>query len=85
MSKKTTHLTMYLTTHCNLCEKALEQLFEIDIPSGLKVTTKDISVSETLVEEFGERIPVLQCDGLELEAPFDKDQLEAWISSLPRF
>ena len=76
---------MYLTTHCTLCEKALEQLFEIDIPSGLKVTTKDISVSETLVEEFGERIPVLQCDGLELEAPSDKDQLQAWISSLPRF
>ena len=76
---------MYVTAHCSLCEKALEQLFEIDIPSGFKVTTKDISVSAALVEEFGERIPVLQCDGLELEAPFDKDQLEAWISSLPRF
>ena len=76
---------MYLTAHCSLCERALEQLFEIDTPSGLKVTTKDISVSAALVEEFGERIPVLQCDGLELEAPFDKDQLETWISSLPRF
>ena len=76
---------MYLTAHCSLCERALEQLFEIDIPGGLKVTTKDISVSAALVEEFGERIPVVQCDGRELEAPFDKDQLEAWISSLPRF
>ena len=85
MSKTVTHLTIYLTTHCSLCERALEQLFEIDIPGGLNVTTKDISVSAALVEEFGERIPVLQCDGLELEAPFDKDQLEAWISSLPRF
>ena len=85
MSKTTTHLTMYLTAHCSLCERALEQLFEIDIPSGLKVTTKDISVSAALVEEFGERIPVLQCDDLLLEAPFDKDELEAWISSLPRF
>ena len=85
MSKITTHLTMYLTAHCSLCERALEQLFEIDIPGGLKVTTKDISVSAALVEEFGERIPVLQCDGLLLEAPFDKDELEAWISSLPRF
>ena len=85
MSKTTTHLTMYLTAHCSLCERALEQLFEIDIPGGLKVTTKDISVSAALVEEFGERIPVLQCDGLLLEAPFDKDELEAWISSLPRF
>ena len=85
MSKTTTHLTMYLTAHCSLCERALEQLFEIDIPSGLKVTTKDISVSAALVEEFGERIPVLQCDDLLLEAPFDKDELEAWISSLLRF
>ena len=85
MSKTTTHLTMYLTAHCSLCERALEQLFEIDIPSGLKVITKDISVSAVLIEEFGERIPVLQCNGLELEGPFDKDQLEAWISSLPRF
>ena len=85
MSKTVTHLTIYLTTHCSLCERALEQLFEIDIPGGLNVTTKDISVSAALVEEFGERIPVLQCDGLELEAPFDKDQLQAWISSLPRF
>ena len=76
---------MYLTAHCSLCERALEQLFEIDIPSGLKVTTKDISVSAVLIEEFGERIPVLQCNGLELEGPFDKEQLEAWISSLPRF
>ena len=63
----------------------MEQLFELDIPGGLKIVSKDISVSAALVEEFGERIPVLQCDGLELEAPFDKDQLEAWISSLPRF
>ncbi len=85
MSKTVTHLTIYLTAHCSLCERALEQLFEIDIPSGLKVTTKDISVSAALIEEFGERIPVLQCNGLELDAPFDKDQLEAWISSLPRF
>ncbi len=76
---------MYLTAHCSLCERALEQLFEIDIPNGLKVTTKDISLSAVLIEEFGERIPVLQCSGLELEAPFDKDQLEVWISSLPRF
>ena len=49
----------------------MEQLFEIDI-GGLRVTTKDISVSAALVDEFGERIPVLQCDGFELEAPFDK-------------
>ena len=76
---------MYLTAHCSLCERALEQLFEIDIPSGLKVTTKDISVSAALVEEFGERIPVLQCGGLLLEAPFDKNELEAWISSLLQF
>ena len=76
---------MYLTAHCSLCERALEQLFEIDIPSGLKLTTKDISVSAALVEEFGERIPVLQYDGLLLEAPFDKDELEAWVSSLLRF
>ena len=85
MSKTTTHLTMYLTAHCSLCERALEQLFEIDVPDGLKVTTKDISVSAALVEKFGERIPVLQCNGLELEAPFNKDQLEAWIFNLPRF
>ena len=63
----------------------MEQLFELDIPGGLKIVSKDISVSAALVEEFGERIPVLQCDGLELEAPFDKDQLEAWIFNLPRF
>ena len=63
----------------------MEQLFELDIPVGLKIVSKDISVSAALVEEFGERIPVLRCDGLELEAPFDKDQLEAWISSLPGF
>ena len=54
-------------------------------PRWIKGTTKDISVSAELVEEFGERIPVLQCDGLLFEAPFDKDELEAWISSLPRF
>ena len=68
-----------------MCERALEQLFELDIPGGLKATTRDISVSATLVEEFGKRIPVLQCDGFELEAPFDKNQLETWISKLPRF
>ena len=85
MSKTSNHLTLYLTAHCSLCERALEQLFELDIPSELKVTTKDISVSAALVEEFGEKIPVLQCDGFELEAPFDKNQLESWIFNLPRF
>ena len=63
-------LTLYSTSHCHLCELALEILKPL--ASGFKLTVVDIAEEETLLNQYGLRIPVLHRDDsiIELNWPF---------------
>lgn len=69
-------LCFFTTAGCHLCEQAaalLTQLAE-DIPFDVKAI--EIGDDDTLVEQYGIRIPVVRFDdGEELNWPFDEGML----------
>ena len=71
------NFTLYGTEGCHLCDDAAALI--VAVASGLAVSVfqEDIAESETLVERYGTRIPVLRDErrGAELNWPFDADQL----------
>ncbi len=75
---------LFTTVGCHLCEEALAQLVAL-IDSGftLEVEEVDIADSETLLERYGVRIPVVKVIDHEAELgwPFDIQQLQAFLVS----
>lgn len=80
-----THLILYSTSGCHLCEQAevlLEQL-ERELPLAWRIV--DVANDEQLVTRYGIRIPVVrrQADESELGWPFDLDQLRLLVKQGP--
>ena len=73
-------LTLFITSHCHLCEQAIELITEIKLDKPLVLV--EISNDDNLLMQYGERIPVLQrsdnCS--ELNWPFTRDDLVAFIN-----
>jgi hypothetical protein len=73
-------LTLFTTSHCHLCEQAVELIAEINLTKPLVLV--EISNDDNLLMQYGERIPVLQrsdnCS--ELNWPFTRDDLVAFIN-----
>ncbi|AGS38888.1 MAG: thiol-disulfide isomerase/thioredoxin [Cycloclasticus pugetii] len=68
-------LTFYTTEGCHLCEDAktlLQQLLS-DYPDQYQVEIVDIVCVDSLIEQYGTRIPVIKQNGLtaDLGWPFD--------------
>lgn len=70
-------LVFYTTAQCHLCELAEALLVNTPMPKPVPVDAVDIAKSESLVAQYGTRIPVLRRNdtGAELDWPFDRDQL----------
>lgn len=75
-------LVFYTTAQCHLCDLAEALLVNTPMPQPIPVDAVDIAQSEALVAEYGTRIPVLRRNdtGNELDWPFDRDQLLAFLS-----
>lgn len=74
-------LTLYGTSGCHLCEQA-EVVLQRVLDTGLvaRVAVVDISTTETLMQRFAWRIPVLQrADGSELDWPFDQAEVRNFL------
>ncbi len=71
-------LTLYSTQDCHLCEQAADLLKQVTEKIDLEYI--DIARSESLVEKYGIRIPVIKNEsGKELNWPFDLEILENFI------
>lgn len=75
---------LYGTTACHLCDQAEQMLSWAATGAGLTFSYRqvDVSESEVLFERYGLSIPVLRSDdeqGLELNWPFDAEQLLAFL------
>jgi len=73
------------TLGCHLCDVAAEILVHNMDPARFVVDVVDIAEDDQLVEQYGVRIPVLvdEASGKELGWPFDAEQLQAFLASLP--
>ncbi|MFK8068097.1 MAG: glutaredoxin family protein [Gammaproteobacteria bacterium] len=70
-------LTLFGTLDCHLCEQAIALL---DLIENVELKHVDIAGSETLVDQYGIRIPVVKKQsGAELGWPFDLQELERFI------
>ncbi|WP_077529092.1 glutaredoxin family protein [Vreelandella utahensis] len=78
-----TSLYFYITENCELCEQAEQVLVRTPLDTPLPVDVVDISESEELVQQYGERIPVLRMEpqGKELEWPFTSDDVIAFLGN----
>lgn len=79
-------LFLYGTHGCELCEEAKLLVREVlkKRPGQFEARDIDIAESQTLMQQYGIRIPVLKHveSGLELGWPFDGDDLEAFLESI---
>ena len=55
---------LYTTLGCHLCDQARELVAMVR--PDLEITLVDIAEDDTLIEQYGERIPVLMREGQEL-------------------
>jgi hypothetical protein len=72
-------LKLYTTSHCHLCDEAFSLLLQIC--SEDQVSLIEISEDQNLINNYGQRIPVLQrLDTLEeLGWPFNSQELVKFL------
>ena len=73
-------LILYSTDHCSLCDEALELIFSMPDLAGHSVRVVDVALDDQLLDNFGERLPVLEIqsgDAVErrLDWPFDSQAI----------
>ncbi|MCE8001348.1 glutaredoxin family protein [Billgrantia ethanolica] len=79
-----THLTLYTTLGCHLCER-LEALLASLHEGQYRLEKVEISEDEALMQRFGVRIPVLVDDaGAELDLGFEPQRLANWLAERGR-
>lgn len=76
----TIQLNLYSTSHCHLCELAHSLVMQL--PDNIEVTLIDITENDTLLTEYGLRIPVLQRQDTkaELNWPFSEVGLRKFLN-----
>ena len=74
-----TKYNLYSSEGCHLCEQALSLCLSQLNPAQISVV--DIVEDETLVEQYGVHIPVLEnlTNNKKLYWPFDSEQLESFL------
>ena len=73
-------LILYQRDDCKLCDEALAVLAQAACPEFDSVFIDDDAELEA---RYGARVPVLRDsrDGRELDWPFDRDRLRAWLAA----
>lgn len=72
---------LYTTAGCHLCEQAASLLAAMAAEGGIEVIEQEIAGSATLLERYGDRIPVVSLEegGAELGWPFDGESLRRFL------
>ncbi len=68
-------IVMYVTDSCTLCDHALDIMFGIPELTGHLLETVDIATDDSLLERFGESIPVLELADQRLFWPFTEQDI----------
>ena len=77
-------LILYSTPACHLCETAHALVSPITSEKGISIEEVDISDSDTLIEQYGIRIPVFKFKGSknELGWPFSEQQFREFLEGV---
>jgi len=74
------NIELLTTEGCHLCEQALEVIHRA--APGLTLEWVDIAEDDALLEQYGERIPVLRCGRRELGWPFSLLDVRQFIADM---
>ena len=70
-------IALLMTSGCSLCDDALDLILESKVLAGCSLELVDISTNDALIESYGDSIPVVLFDDIEIRWPFgEKDFLE---------
>jgi glutaredoxin len=74
---------LYGTSACHLCEAAEAIILPIQQTQGFRLQKVDIAEDDTLIAQYGSKIPVLYCKQTKqtLEWPFDASQLNHFLEA----
>lgn len=72
-------LVLLSTDHCSLCEQAVDLLLSMPELRGRSLDVVDVADTGVLLDRYGERVPVLTCGGRELDWPFTRSDVAAFI------
>ncbi len=75
-------LVVYLTDACSLCDQALDMMFGMPELNGHLLETIDIAPDDSLLEQFGESIPVLELADRRLFWPFTEDDIRKLVQTV---
>jgi hypothetical protein len=70
------HATLYMKADCHLCETTLADLERLQAGHPHTLRRIDITTSDELMRQYGERIPVLKIGSQEYAAPLGPADLE---------
>ena len=73
-------LILYSTSHCALCEQALDLLLNTPEVAGMQLDVVDVATDDDLINVYGARIPVLRLGSAELDAPFGAQALAEFLA-----
>ena len=78
-------VSLYTTSGCHLCELALAQIQTLQQLHDMTLTEVEIANSDTLLDRYGIRIPVITAEHCpnELAWPFSIDQLKSFLKLSP--
>jgi len=77
-------VNLYTTVGCHLCEQALAMLQDLRTKGHhLQICEVEISESESLMQAYGIRIPVITTEARndDLGWPFTTEELEAFLTN----
>ena len=78
----TPEFVLYSRADCHLCDVLLKELRALLDGVEFELSIVDISVSDGLMRQYGERIPVLTADGVELcHYHLDAKRVQDWLAS----
>ena len=60
------NLTLYSRRGCHLCEDMLAQLDDLTEEYDFALTVRDVDENPRWAEEFGEKVPILFADNIEV-------------------
>lgn len=60
------NLTLYSRRGCHLCEDMLAQLDDLTEEYDFALTVRDVDENRRWAEEFGEQVPILFADNIEV-------------------
>ncbi|OBT12198.1 NrdH-redoxin [Vibrio sp. UCD-FRSSP16_10] len=70
-------VTLYSTQGCHLCEQAFALLAQL----AIEPQVIDIAFDDDLFLRYGVTIPVVQVGDVELNWPFNLQQLQLWLDN----